>query len=69
MFCSIQISVFTLIECGRNALRLMYLFKEGNVYCLKFGFYVVGDPSCDIMCNGKYFSRFMDLVNYVYGLE
>lgn len=60
---------FTLIECGSNALRLMHLFKEGNVYCPKFGIYVDGDPSCDIICNGKHFSRFMDLVNYVYDLE
>lgn len=60
---------FTLEECGANALRLLYLLTDGNAYCPKFGVQVLGDPSCDIMCDGKHFTKFVDLVEYVYDLD
>ena len=56
---------FSVCECGNNVLSLLPLITDG---CLYWSIPVVtyeGDPTCDIVCNGKRYNNFYEFLESV----
>lgn len=56
---------FDLCECGNNALSLLPLIRQGNVYWEYPAVAYDGDADCDICCRGRHFSNFYDFLESV----
>lgn len=56
---------FDVCECGNNALSLLPLIKEGNVYWECPAVSYSGNGECDIYYNGKHFNDFYSFLESV----
>lgn len=58
---------FNVCECGDNALSLLPLIKDGNIF---WEFPIVaydGSPECDIICNSVSYNNFYDFLESIEG--
>ena len=56
---------FDVIECGPNALQLLPLIKDGNIYWNVPVLHYVGNADCDIRIHDKHFTDFREFLGYI----
>lgn len=56
---------FDVVECGQNALEVLPIIHNGNVFWRNPALFLIDDVECDICVDKKHFTKFSEVLKYL----